>query len=214
MKKLFIIISICLSAILFFGCTPKRDIQTMFSEITYSYYQGENTQIGICISVSVGEREQPYIIDGIHTENVDFSLVTLSFSQKQSFNKISATIAGSQILLEFNPLNNSYMGDLGFKVHGTEISCIVEENLITLQKISDNFAVDYKQATQIAISAFGKGIDSFYSNGNFQGECYLKILKEDNNASTLFWVFTIVGTNQQTNNVVIDAKTGEVVILN
>ena len=214
MKKLFLIISLIISALLLFGCTPKQQIKSSFSEITYLFYYGEDASKGICLSISVGEREQPYIIDGNHTDNVDFSLVTLSFSQKQTFNKISVNIDDSEILLEFNPLNNSYMGDLGYKIENENISCIVEENAIILQKISDNFAVDYNQATQIAISALGESLNSYHSNGNFQGECYLKILKEEENNSTLFWIFTVIGRQGQSNNVVIDTNSGEVVILN
>ncbi len=216
MRKILVVVMIFVSIFMLSGCGQERRPENSFSEITYDYYSGTNDTL--FASISVGKREEPYAIDGNHGENVDFSLVTLKFSSRQQFNQLAVDVVNDdgtmQLLLEFNPLNNSYMGDLGRAIDG-EISIIYGETILNLQKTSENFSINYQTAIEKAILALDGEIEKYYTNGIFEGECYLKILSEvDEKFEDLYWVFTIVGKNGDTSNVVIDTITGDTTLSN
>ena len=76
MKIKFLAIALTITALSLFGCAKNQTLQSSMSEITYLYFQGYNNsdEVG---SISVGEREEPYRIDGVHNKTVEFSLIDI-----------------------------------------------------------------------------------------------------------------------------------------
>ena len=62
MKKLWIFAMILICGIVLVGCSSKKDFRGCLSEVTKVYYQGVAGQVEG--SISVGQREEPYKIDG------------------------------------------------------------------------------------------------------------------------------------------------------
>ena len=220
MKRILTFAIILVSMISMFGCNQKIDINDQFSEITRVYYNGQSMDGQMSASISVGEREEYYIIDGKHTENCDFSLIVIRFHFLIEETEINidffTNYEKTNVTLEYNPLNSTYIADLGYAIDdGKEYSIKYQENSLHFVKASSSFKVDYKSAIETSLIELGDKIDSYYNGNVFNGECYLKILsKPDGDFQDLYWIFTVVGKNKKSNNVVIDIKDGSIILSN
>ena len=71
----------------------------------------------------------------------------------------------------------------------------------------------YEEALKKATVTLGEKIDGYYNGNVFAAECYLKVLCKPNEYfDNLYWIFSIVGRNGDSSNVLIDIKSGEVVL--
>ena len=219
MKKVFPLIFLFILPLFLVGCgTKKFQLQEYMSEITTSYYQAEGE--GLNISLSVGQREIDYKVDGLHGATCGFSLFEIKFDNilEENTINISVIIDGKDysLVLEHNPVNNTYMGDLGFAIsNDSSVQVKVEGQTLNLTNVSNNFAVSSDEALEKASVVLIDELASCYNNGNFCGECYLKILNEqDGSFNELFWCFSLVCNQGIKYDVVINVQTGEVVGVN
>ena len=141
MKKILCFL-IVLTGILLIGCNNQFSINDYFSEITKIYFEGQSDNI--FASICVGERENPYIIDGKHNPTCDFSLITLKFNSQIVENSIFVVLTindnVNNIKLDLNPANNSYMTDLGYLLKKDDkITIEYQNNIVLLSNISENF---------------------------------------------------------------------------
>ena len=214
MKKYFFML-LLIPILAFAGC-GKESVKDNMSEVTHLYFFGE--QDGYECSISVGLREQNYIMDGKHGQTCEFSLVSLKCPEVTS-DKIEVTISidgnTQNLSLEFNPLNSNYMADLGYNLSQDASVFLSFQNVtISLVERTSSFDVNYDQAIDIALATIGKEADCFYKNNSFLGEGYLKILDGTRfGGDGLFWCFTIVGEEQISKNVLIDVYDKENIIL-
>lgn len=217
MKKILATFMVIFACSLFLvGCTNERSIDQSISEITTIYFKGEDENGQAQASISVGEREEPYNIDGVHHKNVDFSLINIDFGQKISDEQLSGKIivnsVESELTLYFNPLSNSYMGDLGYKLNDNDsVIIVIGQNEIVFENISKDFAVNYSKALEIGKENLKSEIVKMTKDGDFKGECYLKILSSNSNMKELFWAFTLVGRDGESYNVVISVSDENIV---
>lgn len=215
MKKLALIFLLIFPFFLV-GCEKSVKLEDCISEITKVYFAGETE--GLKGNISVGEREEDYIVDGNHTRNVDFSLIALKFEKLLPVNQIEIEIIlntqKSSIILDLNPANHYYMADLGYNLMPEDNIEIHFQNYdLKFENISQNFSVNYHQAIQIAKKELSNQLKDFYKDKDFNGECYLKILtNQDGEAQKLFWAFTVIGKNSLKHNVIISTESGEVIL--
>ncbi len=212
MKKFLLVFMLAILSLSMVGCNKKVKIEDCISEQTQIYFQAssENVNGNLC----VGKREETFIYDGNHTKNVDFSLITLKFKVQPLKNEVEAKLSvnnvESDILFELNPMDHSYMVDLGYalKEDDTILLTFLDYNL-KFENVSKNFGIQYDEAINIAITEFGDDLKEFYNKGSFDGECYLQIydFNKDNN---LYWTFTVMGKNKKVLNVIIDTKDGSI----
>lgn len=212
MKKILLSLTILLIPILMFGCQKTITLEDSMSEITKIYFTAENQDV--TANISVGEREEDYIIDGKHTKNCDFSLIALKFDNLLAENVIEVELkinnVSSTIQLELNPANHFYMADLGYALKETDqIQLNYNENHLTFSQVE--FGIDYNQALKIAKEELGDKMDKYYNDKNFAGEGYLKVLTQQDEEE-LFWVFTVVGNDDSKNNVVLSVEDGKVLV--
>ena len=216
MKKIFIVFMLIIISLSFIACNGKRDINASFSEITYVYFQASAE--GVNSSISVGQREEPYVIDGKHGKNCGFSLINLKFEEQVKENKIVVDLNVNnqitQLTLELNPANHFYMADLGYELNKEDIINLSYENYnLCYENISKDFAITYEKAILIAEDNYKEYINTLYKGKTFNGECYLKILTLNNNGKDeLFWIYTIVNNHSQHKNIIINTETGKVLI--
>lgn len=215
MKKLFFCFALLLLPLLFAGCNGQTlGVEESMSEITNVYFQGFNGNDRA--SISVGLREEPYILNGYHGQDCEFSLIVLSISDNMEENVLNATLTingeESQVELEFNPLANAYMQDLGYNLQpDDQVSLTYGNKIINFSNVSQDFAVSSEEAIDIAKMKLIDEISDLTNNGNFEGECYLKVLGESgSDFRQLFWAFSIVSRDGQTYNVIISASDGSV----
>ena len=211
MKKFSLLLIILLCPIVLFGCTlGSSKIEDYMSELTKVYFKGTDVEHpNIRASISVGTRETPYKIDGIHQKTCDFSLISINFNENFDAETIKASITineeSKEIELYYNPINSSYMNDLGYALNDTDtITLIYNDYNITFTNITKDFKVDYKKAIEVASEKLKAEIEPLWNNGNFMGECYLEILKlQEGNFDQLFWYFRVVTQDNQTYKIVI-----------
>ena len=211
MKKFSLLLIILLCPIVLFGCTlGSSKIVDYMSELTKVYFKGTDVNHpNIRASISVGTRETPYKIDGIHQKTCDFSLISINFNEIFDEETIKASITineeSKEIELYYNPINSSYMNDLGYALNDTDtITLIYNDYNITFTNITKDFKVDYKKAIEVASEKLKAEIEPLWNNGNFMGECYLEILTlQEGNFDQLFWYFRVVTQDNQTYKIVI-----------
>ncbi len=211
MKKFSLLLIILLCPIVLFGCTlGSSKIEDYMSELTKVYFKGTDVNHpNIRASISVGTRETPYKIDGIHQKTCDFSLISINFNENFDEETIKASITineeSKEIELYYNPINSSYMNDLGYALNDTDtITLIYNDYNITFTNITKDFKVDYKKAIEVASEKLKAEIEPLWNNGNFMGECYLEILTlQEGNFDQLFWYFRVVTQDNQTYKIVI-----------
>ena len=211
MKKFSLLLIILLCPIVLFGCTlGSSKIEDYMSELTKVYFKGTDVEHpNIRASISVGTRETPYKIDGIHQKTCDFSLISINFNEIFDKETIKASITINEEIKElelyYNPINSSYMNDLGYALNDTDtITLIYNDYNITFTNITKDFKVDYKKAIEVASEKLKAEIEPLWNNGNFMGECYLEILTlQEGNFDQLFWYFRVVTQDIQTYKIVI-----------
>ncbi|MBE7073686.1 MAG: hypothetical protein E7379_01140 [Clostridiales bacterium] len=197
--KQIIVLLIVISSILLTGCNG-NNIHSVISERTTDYYYGEMENVKV--SLAVGQREEPYVLDGKHGAMVDFSLLAIDTGKSYSHATIDAMVSfgGSimEVSLELNPLNMTYMADLG-KILWSESVCVeVENQEVNLRKISDDFSIDYKKAVEIGES--NTEIGDFKQNGRYSCEGYVKIVEGKSFGQTgFYWCVTILNESKRSN---------------
>lgn len=207
-KILMMLSSLAVVLFLFTGCND-LSINNCISEITFTYFKGQDSSSSsVYASISVGEREEPYKMDGKHRKNVDFALINLILDDV-SQNEVMATIdidgTASEIMLEFNPRTSSYMADLGYAISGDSVVNLKVDNYsIDCSNISKDFKVDYNKALEIGEKMLSENVANF-SSSNFDGEIYLKLFTMEG-SDVLYWIYTAVYENGVTYNFAINVN--------
>ncbi len=204
MKKYLLCLIFILGLITITGC-QKNTVKNNISEKTEIYFFARcGAEKG---SISIGKREQPYIINGIHEKNVDFSLIILKFNnvfEREIEVEININEKSNNIILELNPLNSTYMADLGYSLNAEdEISIIYKDFKFEFENISKEFVIDSEKAIQIGQKHFEKTISNLISKNSFNGECYLKVMTRDEEEK-LYWLFTIVDVDGNEYNLIVN----------
>ena len=210
MKKLMLIVFLFLSAFIWTGCY-NADAGEFMSEHTKIVFAGEGA-VGQCL-ISVGEREDPYIVDGIHTTNTGFSLVVFKPSVSLQVSDIDVVLVvdgeSNQMLLELNPVNMTYIGDLGYSLgEDSDLSVIFQNETIVMSDVSKNFATTHQDAIK---QGFNVVKEECFFEKEEKYECYLKIIEGERFGGTgYFWCYTVITQTRSSKNVLINALTGEI----
>ena len=223
MKKLLIFGLIALLVVVggfvvlanFFGKSIEERALENMSEWTKSYFYGEGETFSA--TISAGEREADYVMNGKSGKNVDFALLTLRSSEEMKNRVVKVDIKiGDEIIsaqeLELNTLNGTYMADIERSLTGDEtISVTFVDEALALENLSKNFAIDDKKAVEIGVAELETQITKCKHGTNLGAECYLRVLdKQENGFDELFWCFTVVNTNGENFSAVISTKDGKV----
>ena len=216
MKKLLLCLMFVCLIFTLTGCqkSTSRLVEDNMSEITYDYYFAENSNFSV--SISVGKRENPYLIDGIHHANVDFSLITFkdkTFSIKDRTIDCQIVIDGKplDITLEYNPIGNAFMADLGFKIKTNEnVDFVYNDTSLNIPLASQDFGISSSEALDISCQRFEELIKKYTTKNTLQGECYLKILGLRGDDNNIFWCFTFVGRDNKSYNLIINIASGSI----
>ncbi len=215
-RKVLLGVLVTILGISLFGCgkSTLTLMQENASEWTKVYYLGECDEF--YATISSGEREKDYLMNGRKAESVDFALLTLNFAtspQKSAIN-VDVNIDGTSSTqeLELNTLNNTYMLDLEKQLTGEEsVSVSYGGKTLELVNMSKDFKIDDKKAMEIACKEMEKEITKKKSFNNLNAEIYLRVLdKKANNFDDLFWCLTILNVDNESFSIVISTVDGTV----
>lgn len=213
MKKWCVFALVMIFGISLLGCGQIKP-KSLMSEQTKIVFcgQGEKSE---CL-ISVGEREEPYVIDGKHCENVPFSLVVLKPASALDVGTVEATLCVNaekrNVELELNPLNMTFVTDLGYAIPSdATLSVEYQGESYSLKNISDEFFVQYDEAINIGIDKVNES--GFFEQKQENFECYLKIIEgEKFGKQGYFWYFSLVTETNQSKNVLIGAQSKEIIL--
>lgn len=210
-KTVILMIFITIFLFIITGCNSYKDIENNLSERTELYFEGKNDIGKICGSISVGEREDPYIHDGVHNDTTGYSLISIMLTDcvKQEIEtQIVINEKTQNFTLYFNPLNNSYMNDLGVKIKSTdEVFLRCSNECVKFENISQNFKIDDKKALKLIKKQYFEEIKTkFYENNKLKVEYYLKILHIKDDYKDLYWCFSVIGENGKFLNILISVN--------
>lgn len=198
------------------GCGKKTEdyVRENMSEKTEVYFFGERDEF--YSTLSSGQREEIYLMNGKSEDNVDFSLLTVNFFNETYGKLITVKLFVDEeehlVNLELNPLNSTYMLDLERKFSGHE-SVTVEYNGMQVELLnkSKDFGIDADKAIEIASKELSKLITKEKKMSTLNAECYLRVLdSRANNFEDLFWVFTVVNVKNEDYSVIISTIDGSV----
>ena len=194
------------------GKTIDKYVQDNMAEITKEYYFGENDTM--FVTLSVGERESDYLLNGQATEAVDYSLLVIKFKEENILRAITFEVQSGDSVVdveaEYNSFNNSYMVDIVEDITiGESFSIIYDGQTVTLEK--QNFAINYENALQIACENLKDNLEEQKSYNHFNAECYLRVMSEkDNDFSDLYWCFTCLNYEGESFSVIISTTDGSI----
>lgn len=209
MKKILVAFLLLFSLASLSGCDKTKNLMSEQTRIVFAG-EGENGGCLIC----VGEREDPYIVDGEHGQNTGFSLIVFEpfFEVVDSGINLSLEIDGKQqdVLMELNPINMTFVADLGYCLaENCNINISYQSETISMKNISSQFAVDYTRAIEL-------GIEKVKEKEEFDDEeyeSYLKIIEGERfGQDGYFWCFSVVSKMKESQNVLINTQTGEIIL--
>lgn len=200
----------------FAGCA-KDDASLMknnMAELTKSYFYGESETV--YASLSVGQREENYVLDGCCSDVVDFALLVVSFENEVTTNTVEANVKTDDkivaVQLEKNETNGKYMFDLEKSVSAdAKIELQVQGQVVFLQAISNEFVIDCYDAVEIACREFDEKIKPLKKRNNLFAEGYLRIMdKKANDFDGVFWCFTLLSQQNESWSVIISTEDGSI----
>lgn len=215
-KKIMLSVLLICVCVTSFACGKSTfDLVTEnMSEWTKVYYYGENEDC--YVSLTSGQREQTYLLNGKSEDKTDFALLSISLNKKTDLSllKVIIKIDGQECEkeLENNPLNNLFMTDLEMSLTGQEqIEIVYNQKSLTLSALSNSFAVNDVKAIEIACQNFEEQIKKKKSFNNLNAEMYLRILdKNANNFDGIFWCFTVLNVDNESWSIVISTQDGSI----
>lgn len=215
-KKIALMLMLVCVGLTCFACgkTTVNHVKDNMSELSKVYYFGETE--GFYCSLSSGQREKDYLLNGKCGESVDFALLSLNLTNPISSKVIKATVTidgqASEVELEINSLNSAYLVDLEKELSGDEqISVVYEGTTLNLECLSSNFVVDYNKALEIASTEMEDKITAKKTYAGFNAECYLRVLdKKANNFDGVFWCFTVLNVDNENYSIIISTEDGSI----
>lgn len=225
MKKVYIAscVTICLLilAFLLVGCgTQNNNVSDNLSDARYGVFDARNEQLST--TFIYGERENPYKPDGTSNNKVNFGIISVTFSQKQTENVFDFTLkTGDKTFtgqLEKSPFTDEYLADIGSQITTNEpIELTLQlpsgDVNLTLEKRSENWEIDFDKALKIGENALKDEINKMTKNGSM--EYYLKIISNNKtNFGTYFWAFTAISENGEKHTVIFSPSNDTILVKN
>lgn len=212
-----LIVAICYE--MFFKVEPIKLAKLNVSEKGDCFFV-DNTNDNVKLIVSSGTRENPYNLDGVHNKMQAFTLLIFT----TTINNISqpsfvATIDGIEYqgVLEFNPIDSSYVCDLGIKIKNSSLINAV----VTINDLEFNFSpsnlntvwgVDFDEAFDIGLKDMEKTINGLVKDGKFMGECYIKAVTDPTGLLNIYYYYVgIVDIEGNVYSVIVDTKDGKLI---
>ena len=224
MKKcLFYLCLVALCLCCFTGCETNyyKLLLNNASEIRYNLFVQDDQYV--TATFMSGQREEPYVSDGISNALKDFGVFTVKFKSNVSVAEITfeATIDGHTYtgVMEKNPYElNTYATDIEVVVadqSNIKLIYVVSDvaRSIQLKNAMSEWQITCFDALKQASTELQPFIKQHTKNSDLQAEVYVKIAFDtSNNLSPYFWLVQIVATDSTSSQLVIDPLTNEILV--
>lgn len=177
MKKIILFLMVICSVFYFYGCNLKlQQLTDNISELqtTYFLYEDDNYSI----SMISGIREKEYILDGHHTENINYCVVMIEQTTFDTIDNINLRVNGNDYTASplLNPYNNNYVFDFEMAVVKQSIVMLSFcDKFFTLTNIMQDLKYSHIDCLKDLIKSHK--IDYYFQNNNFSGEIFVRVIK-------------------------------------
>ncbi len=220
-KKVIISILCVICLICLFGCHNQKlyDMAlNCIAEVRELMFCGSNNNIKA--TLISGFREEDYVVNGYCTDPMEFGVLTFEVLADVSFleNVNYVLTIGSVRFdgkLEHNPYNDTYVCDIqkkitpGQNIFAKIIAGDFVEN-VELFSVTNNWVLDYNDALKTACIELDDELKEFVKDEQFCGECYIKILNDDELNNSYYWFVNFVSRFGKNYAVVVDPITAEI----
>ena len=175
------------------------------------------------VTLSSGNREENYDLDGEVTTLVPFGVITLARNDRAPLANDSYTYylkvndeSYTGFLIQ-SPVDNTYSVDIG---NAIDSNAVVEIQITftgysfnqPMTCVSNDFAVDKTSALEIANEQLKEDVQNVMSNSNVKIEVVMKIMKDySSESNSYYWYVGVISTNGDTLGILIDANTSEII---
>jgi len=219
MKKFSLLLLV--SLLVFCGCANLKiydKVINNLAEVRYNLYSGKTENINV--TLMSGKREKNYVVNGYCTDSVDFGVITFKVKSDITMTKeinFVLTVGTTRYdgILEQNPFDGSYVYDLRNIIDSEEVitaKIIAGEFVesVELTSVTNNFNVNWDNALKIACKELNDSLQTFIENDEFKGECYVKLICDEDILGTYYWYVNFVSRFGKSYSVIIDPITNEI----
>jgi len=212
MKKFFL--PLLFLVVFFVGCV-KENYASNLSEVHTAFFLGETEHYRVWLSS--GMREEPYIMDGVSQNKVEFALLCIKPKENEN-REVACSVSinkKAQVLnLEQSPFDNTLACDLGKIVNRVDtvfvsVSFMDKTEHTTLSPIFNEYKIKTDEAFEIVLKTLREHI-KLDEDETF--ELYLKIIFSKDTPTTQFWYGSILTSTGKESSCVIDTQSGEVLV--
>lgn len=215
-KNLFVYLMCTFSFFMCFGCNKNVVSEKNVSERVETYFNGVAN--GFKASISSGQRENPYIYNGVTAPFVDFAVLTIVCDCANASIDVQITINEKcqNIRLEVDTVTGHFLTDLETKLkEGDVVTLNYAGESLTLSCMSKDFNLSWKDSFEKGMMVFKDDLQKLCSSGTLMAEIYLRVLDNaEDEFNRIYWYFYVYAQNGTTYSCVIDPKSGEVVVKN
>ena len=222
-KMLIMFLLIC--PILIFGCSNNVDliVQESLSEVRYNLFVAGNEEVNV--KFTSGFREAPYVLNGKSENKKEFGVITVkflkNFSNKNANPNFVITISDMDFdgELELNPFDQTYVQDIEtFVLDDSSVSIKISFGDFTfegnLKNVSNDFAINHKEALNIFVKEFKKDIQTLNRNGK-DFEVYVKIINDPSlEIDKNYFYVCLLSSTGESFSVIIDPNSGNILAKN
>ena len=187
--KRFLFLAVTFVCLCFSACgTNKIDVALEnLAEVRYNIFSGENQTY--FASFMSGERENPYVVNGICDKQVEFGVLTIKYKTTDCpvVAQYAIKINDSEYSgnLEYNNFDNTLMVDIGKVVDDNAVISLVVKTSkgdepCTLNPKTQDLEISWRTALEISLAEWGDEFNDYLSKGKLNAEIYVKIISDLN----------------------------------
>lgn len=220
MKRAIVILLLLLSGSMLVSCSgPVEKNYDKLSELRTVVYDGGDETLKI--SAISGQKEEPFIIDGVAEGMTDLTLITIIPSQFDESVEYSYKVTISDVEYEGNfvihPFEDSLSAMLPQKTFASVLDISItcggkSTDYELISPITEKY-IDADKALEIALRKLSGQIKSLGAEG-LSYEIYLRLTANPiSNAEGYYWYVAFVGSDDTTYAALIDPETMEIVAI-
>ena len=178
---------------------------------------------GISATLTCGMREIDYKINGYATEVIEFGVITICLDDIDNivYDKAEFVMfVGTKKYdgtLQLNPFDNTLVADIKEIVGKTQnitLEIYLDDErsyVLKLKPIDNEWAITYDDCVKIFINKYKAELKSLISNGELEGEVYIKILNDyDGYANDFYYYVSLVGRKGEKISIIVCPDTGNI----
>lgn len=227
MKKRFLFVSLtivlfAIFGIIFTSCNKKGGNLDISANVSYAEtYKFTGADSNFRISVVAGVREKLFLADGAATDVGAFSMLSvtpLKTDLLQNDYSFTVLYEGGEVqgTLSKDPVSNGFIADVDL---GDNVAKITSVKLTSGENTAEiavtNQLIDkltYQQVLDIAKSEFSDAIKAATTDGVFNREIMLKLIRDKRNPdSPYYWYVSFIAADNSYWAILLDPTTGEVI---